>query len=270
MSRKNIQGVGINLRLEFLDDILRESPSLPFLEIIVENWFSPGPQHKKLEELRENYEISFHCVGMNLGGEDELNWDYLKKVKDLKEKYCPKHLSDHLCFQAHGGNHHHDLLPFPLNQATLENVSERVKAVQDFFGEEILIENLSYYLEFEESKMSESEFLKELNKKTSCFYLLDLNNIWVNSKNLNISIDDFLKDIDWSNVREVHLAGAEKFEKFYVDTHGSPIHPEVLNLVRKHRKSLINIPIIYERDRNLKGLTGMLSQIDLVKEALYG
>ena len=263
-------GIGINLRLELIDDILRERPTLPFFEIIVDNWFSTGPHHKKLEEIRNNYDISFHSVGMNLGGVDDINYTYLDTIKSLRDIYKPFHISDHLCFQAHGGNHHHDLLPFPLNSSSLKSVTERVNRIQDYLGENILIENLSYYVEFKNSSMSEIEFLNELNRQTGCLYLLDLNNIWVNSKNLNHSMDNYLQNLDWKLVKEVHMAGPDYSGEIYIDTHGSNVNDELLNIVNTHQGHLRNIPIIYERDTNLLGLSEMINQVELISESLNG
>lgn len=263
-----ISGVGMNLRLEFIDQILKEKPKLDFLEVIADNWISAGPHHKKLEKIREHYPISFHCVGMNLGGEDELNFEYLKTLKELCDKFQPFHLSDHLCFQAHGGHHYHDLLPFALYEKSLESIRERVEKTQSILGRQLLLENLSYYVEFKDSTMSEEEFLNELTQQADCFILLDLNNIWVNEKNLEKNTTTYLETINWKRVKELHIAGAEKQGEVWVDTHGSSIRSDVLKLVERNKEKILNKPILYERDNNLEELEGCLKECNKLREVL--
>ena len=116
--------------------------------------------------------------------------------------------------------------------------------------------------------MTEFDFLNELTSKTNSSLLLDLNNLWVNSKNLNTNIEEELKKLDWNNVKEVHLAGPELKDGFFVDTHGSSIHSEVLNLLKDHKQKIKNIPIIYERDNNIISLENLIHELDTVKETL--
>ena len=266
---KQISGVGINLRLEYIDDVLENLPDLPFLEIIVDNWLSLGPHHKKLEKLRSHYDISFHCVGMNLGGVDDLDYSYLKKILELKNKFNPIHISDHACFQTHRGNSHHDLLPLPMNKASLKNISERVLKVQDFMNEAILLENLSYYIEYETSDMTEYDFLNQISFKTDCYFLLDFNNIWVNSKNLKVDLDKYLEEIKWERVKEIHVAGAEKFDDLYIDTHGTGINNEVLKIAKNCKDKLKNLPIIYERDNHIPSLNQLMEETQKMMGAIH-
>jgi uncharacterized protein (UPF0276 family) len=268
--KNNIQGVGINLRLETIDEVLEKKPDVSLLEIIVDNWLSQGPHHKKLEKIRMDYPISFHCVGMNIAGTDKINNYYLSEIKKLKEKFQPIHISDHLCVTAQAQHQHHDLLPFPFNEEYLANTVDRVTQIQEYLDEAILLENLSYYVEYKSSQMSEIEFLDQLSNKTSCSYLLDLNNIWVNQQNLNTTVDDYLKFVDWSKVKEVHLAGPEKVNDIYVDTHGTDIYPELIAIIKKYKEQLKQIPIIYERDNHLDGLTNLLLQKKVIDEAING
>ncbi|EQC50470.1 DUF692 domain-containing protein [Bacteriovorax sp. DB6_IX] len=263
-------GVGINLRLEFIDEILEKKPKIDFLEIIADNWLSVGPHHKKLAALRKDYEISFHCVGMNLAGSDELSRDYLNEIKSLIQQYSPFQVSDHLSVQKYRGVCFHDLLPHPFNNKSLINMSERISYIQDFLGTEILVENLSYYHQFESSDRSEASFINELANLTGCSVLLDLNNIWVNEMNFGLSTKDFLDELNLDVVKEVHVAGAEKKGELFIDTHGSDIHPEVLNILAGLRKHLGGLPIVYERDNNLPDFSKILEQRNLIVEVLNG
>lgn len=262
------KGVGLNLRLEYIDEIILVKPRVSVLEIIVENWFSEGPHHQKLEKLRADYDLSFHCVGMNIAGESSLNRAHIKKVKDLKDRYRPIHVSDHLCMTAHKGVQHHDLLPIPFNTKYLKNSIQRILEVQDLMGEEILLENLSYYIEYKESEMSEIDFFNEIFKETNSNLLLDLNNIWVNSKNLRIDLKKEIKKVDWQKVSEIHLAGPELRKGIFVDTHGSSIHSEVYHLLQEVKDEIQSIPIIYERDNNLVDLKSLMEEVRKIESVL--
>ncbi len=271
-TNSHLKGAGVTLRLDHIDAILETKPELPYLEIITENWFSDGPHHKKLEKIREDYDILFHCVGMNFGGVDPIDEKYFKKVKELAKKFEPYHISDHLCFQKNKNQYHHDLLPFPFNEESLETISKRVLQAQELIGETLLIENLSYYVEFKATDIDEVTFINELLKRTGAYMLLDLNNIWVNHKNLGIDCDAYLEKINWDKVREIHVAGPEIFDGVYIDTHGSEVHEDVLNMVSKYRKPLSNLPITYERDNNIPPFEELLAQVrqidNIVKSGL--
>lgn len=263
------KGVGINLRLEYIDEFLIERPDVDFVEIILDNYHSKGPHHRKLEKVREDYGISFHCVGMNIGGVDPINKKYLRKTRELIKRFSPFQVSDHLCFQSLDGISFHDLLPFPLTEEFLESTIKRVTEIQDHLDQQILIENLSYYTEYKESQMSEVDFINTLTSKCDAKILLDLNNIWVNEKNLKISSEVYLEKVNWKSVGEIHLAGAEKFGDIYVDTHGSEVDSEVLELCSRNKDKIKNIPVVYERDNNLPKLDELLKQRDIIKEVIY-
>jgi uncharacterized protein (UPF0276 family) len=264
-----VKGVGINLRLDYINQFLELRPKVDFVEVILDNYHSLGPHHKKLEKVRSDYDVSFHCTGMNLGGVDELNLEYLNKTRELIRIFSPFHVSDHLCFGKLNGVAFHDLLPFPLNNEFLKNVTARVHKVQEVLDKQILVENLSYYTEYESSHMSEVDFLNELSFKTDSKILLDINNIWVNELNLSIDSREFLKTIDWSRVGEIHLAGAEKFGDVYIDTHGSDVSQEVLELTRENKDKIKDIPVVYERDTNLPPFGEIIDQRNRIEEIIY-
>jgi uncharacterized protein (UPF0276 family) len=257
---KNLRGVGINLRLDYIDEFLEVKPSVPFVEVILDNYHSEGPHHKKLEKVRESYPVSFHCVGMNLGGTESINDFYLRRTKDLIDKFQPFQVSDHLCLQKFDKICFHDLLPFPLNEEGLSNVIERVNYIQDYLDSNLLIENLSYYCEYESSSLKEYEFLNEVTATTGASILLDLNNVWVNELNLSLSTSDYLENIDWSRVKEAHVAAPEKLNHLYVDTHGDIVQAPVIELMRVYKEKLQEIPVVYERDSNLPNFKEIIDE----------
>lgn len=266
----SIRGVGLNLRLEFIDEFLRTKPDVDFVEVILDNYHSDGPHHKKLEIVRRDYEVSFHCVGMNLAGTDDLNEKYFDKTNELINKFSPFQISDHLCFQAVDGNQLHDLLPFPLTSSFLDSTVSRVEKIQEMLKQEILIENLSYYVEFKNTEMKEYEFINMLTEKTGAKILFDLNNIWVNEKNLKLSANEYIENINWKSVSEIHLAGAEIFDGTYIDTHGEVVSDDVMELVRLNKDKLINLPVIYERDNNIPSLDKILEETTRIREVIRG
>ena len=244
---------GLNLRLELIDDFLFNRPSISCLEIIAENFFTAGGHHRKLEQLRQDYDISLHCLGMNIGGVDPLNIDYLTRVTELARRFEPLHISDHLSVEGHGGRYFHDLLPFPLNEDSLANVCRRTRTVQDFLGEPLLLENLSYYIEYKDSTINEAEFLNAVCIDSDAKILLDLNNIIINQANLGHSAEHFLATINWSQVAEIHLAGATaQADELLVDCHNAEVNDELLRLWHRYRYRLLpTVPVIYERDNDL-------------------
>lgn len=272
-------GVGLNLRLEFIDNIIKHKPDIPFFEIIADNWFSTGPHHAKLEEIRKDYPVYFHCVGMNLGGYDRLNTKYIKKIKELAARFEPLHISDHLCFQTHKSHSYHDLLPFPMNDDFANLISSRISFAQELIGETILVENLSYYLEFKQSDMTEPEFITEIAKRSGCKLLLDLNNIHVNEMNLGYDCKEFLQGIPLDRVGEIHLAGPELVDDVYVDTHGSYVADYVLELARSIDPKLAEpradgpisgVPIIYERDTNIPDFLDLVGEVKSLDKDILG
>ena len=264
----DFQGVGLNLHLDQLDYIQTHKPDLPFIEVIADNWLSDGPHHLKLEKLRQDYQVVFHCVNSNIAGTDPLNRDYFRFLKKLKDKYQPRHISDHLCVQAHKGVYFHDLLPFPLNRENIHHCRNRIEEIQTTLNQNILVENLSYYLEFPESEMNESQFLAELVKESGCSILLDLNNIWVNQQNLGFPMSDYLGELDLEKVQEIHIAGAERFDGLYIDTHGSQVKDEVLEALKRILPHCSNIPVIYERDNHVPSTGDLLEEVTAMNKRL--
>lgn len=261
--------LGLNLRLEYIDALLDTRPPLACLEIIAENFFTPGAHHAKLEKLRSDYELVLHCLGMNIGGVDPLDRNYLALIAELRKKFAVRHISDHLSVERHAGIYFHDLLPFPFNAESLSNVSARVARIQDYLQENILLENLSYYVEFNSSDIPEVEFINALLHKTGAGLLLDLNNLWVNEQNLAQPARAFLDTLDWTKVAQVHLAGAETIDALQIDTHGAEVPAPVLQLLHAYREKLTpTTPLIYERDSNLPTWSALLASIAQLRGAL--
>jgi len=254
---------GIGLRRLHYRELIDTLPPISLLEIHTENFFSNNYRlHEILRAVAENYDLSFHCVGMSLGSTDGLNIDYLKRLKELTAIYKPKFISDHLSWGSASNNYFHDLLPFPYNIESLKLFSEKINFVQDYLSAQILIENPSLYVSFAESTTSETEFLNELVLNTGCGLLLDINNIFVSSHNLSFNAYEYLDAIDARAVKQIHLAGfEERGNGVLIDTHSQVVSSEVLELFKYFIKKHGARPTIFEQDQNLEALPALLNEL---------
>lgn len=271
---ERLKGVGLNLHLDHLRELQCLGNSIPYIEVIADNWLSPGPHHKLLEQIRADYPVYFHCVGSNIAGTDPISLDYLKRIRELADRFDVVHISDHLCVQQHQSVCFHDLLPFPLTEKWLAHCVDRVLIIQEALARSIAVENLSYYIEFSDSEMSESCFLNELSKSSHCGILLDLNNVWVNEKNLKLDAIKFIHEIDHDRILEIHLAGPELRDGIYVDTHGSDVRDDVLDYFSVLPRNLHEqVPVFYERDNHRPDLQRLIEhsiEIEQKINKVYG
>jgi uncharacterized protein (UPF0276 family) len=181
--RHNI-GFGLGLRTDHYQTILAEKPPVDWFEVITENYLVPGGKPLYyLDSIRVDYPLVMHGVSLSIGDTDALNFDYLRQVKALAERIAPAWISDHLCWTGVNGVNLHDLLPLPYTQEAVQHVADRVKTVQDFLGRRILLENVSSYITYAHSEMSEWEFLSAVAERADCLILLDINNIFVSAHN---------------------------------------------------------------------------------------
>ena len=234
---------------------------MPWFEVLADNYLcGGGPALAQLDEIRSRYPMVFHCVGMNLGSVDPIDLKYLKKLKRNITRFDPAWVSDHLCWSAVSGRSHHDLLPLPYTEEVVRHVSERILSVQEFLGRQILIENVSSYIQYRDPEMTEWEFLSEVSKRSDCLILLDINNVYVNSVNHDFSPDKYLKGIPRDRVRQFHIAGYEEDEFVLVDTHGSEVSDSVWKLYKEAIRYFGPIPTAIERDNNIPDLQTLLAE----------
>jgi uncharacterized protein len=205
-------GFGLGLRAQHYTAILETRPKIDWFEVITEDYLvSGGRPLYYLHRVRELYPLVMHGVSLSIGSGDPINFDYLKKVKALAVSVQPAWISDHLCWTGVNGLNVHDLLPLPYTEEALKHVVERVKRVQDFLGRQILLENVSSYIEYQASMMKEWEFLAAIAQQADCFILLDINNIYVSSVNHQFDPLDYINAIPIDRVRQFHLAGHKNF-----------------------------------------------------------
>ena len=256
-------GFGLGLRTDHYESILAGPRRVDWFEIISENYMVPGgkPLHF-LDRVRAEYPLVMHGVSLSIGSTDALNRDYLRDLKTLAERVQPAWISDHLCWGGVAGKNLHDLLPLPYNRETLEHVAERVQQVQDFLGRRLLLENVSSYLTYKRSEMSEWEFLREVSERADCLILLDVNNIYVSSVNHGFNPIDYLEGIPAARVQQFHLAGHRNLETHIIDTHDEPIVDPVWNLYREAVRRFGPVSTMIERDDNIPPYEELLTELD--------
>lgn len=266
-SEKPYLGFGLGLRTQHYDAILSENPAVDWFEIITDNYLVPGGKPLYyLDQIRERYPIVMHGVSLSIGSVDPLDMDYLKQVKALDTRIKPTWISDHLCWTGVKGLNTHDLLPLPYTQETINHVASRLRQVQDYLRQPILIENASSYLTYKQSEMTEWEFLTEIVRQSGCYILLDVNNVYVSSINHAFDPLDYLQAIPPERVVQIHLAGHSNQGDYIIDTHDAPISPAVWDLYAATIKHLGSVSTMIERDDNIPPLSDLLVELEQAKK----
>lgn len=256
-------GFGLGLRPAHYETVLNESLAVDWFEIISENYIVPGgkPLHY-LDRIRERYPMVMHGVSLSIGSQDPLNREYLKQLRALAKRIEPQWISDHLCWTGAHGLNAHDLLPLPYTEEALKHVVRRVSEVQDFLGRRILLENVSSYVSYPESEMSEWEFLREIATRADCLILLDINNIYVSSINHEFNPHHYLDAIPVERVWQFHLAGHRNLGDYIIDTHDEPVIDPVWELYARAVRRFGRVSTMIERDDNIPPLPELLAELD--------
>ncbi|MBL8522531.1 MAG: DUF692 domain-containing protein [Betaproteobacteria bacterium] len=252
---------GIGLRTPHYRAMLDNPPPVSFLEVHSENFFGDGGQPLRyLDRFREDYPVSTHGVGLSLGSADTLDPEHLRRLKRLVDRIEPTLVSEHLCWVGVNGRFLNDLLPIPYTEEALEHVIGQVGRVQDFLGRQIMVENVSSYLQFVDSSIPEWEFVREVAERAGCRILLDVNNIYVNSVNHGFDAHAYLDAIEPGSVGEIHLAGFQDTGEVLIDTHGSSVCEAVWKLYERAIKRLGPIPTLIEWDTDIPALEVLLDE----------
>lgn len=257
-------GFGLGLRPKHYEALLGEhAGAVDWLEAITENYLGLGgkPLHY-LSKLRERYPIVLHGVSLSIGSTDPLDERYLRQLRELADRLEPAWISDHLCWTGVGGVNLHDLLPLPYTEETLTHVADRISRAQDLLGRQILIENVSSYIAFPQSQMSEHEFLAELAARSDCLLLLDVNNVYVSSVNHGFDAREYLAALPRDRIRQIHLAGHSRQDAYLIDTHDTPVSESVWALYREAIARFGPVPTMIERDDNIPALDELLIELD--------
>lgn len=265
-SKMPFLGFGLGLRPDYYEEILTQKPALDWFEILTENYLVPGGKPLYyLNKIREQYPIVMHGVSLSIGSTDPLDTEYLKQLKDLASCVEPAWISDHLCWTGVQGRNVHDLLPIPYTHEAISHIVSRIQQIQDFLGRPILIENVSSYLTYKQSEMSEWDFILEIVKQAGCYILLDVNNVYVSSVNHQFNPLDYIKAMPADRVAQIHLAGHSNHGDYIIDTHDAPVIEPVWDLYAATIQHLGKISTMIERDDNMPPLTELLTEINRAK-----
>jgi uncharacterized protein (UPF0276 family) len=266
-----LQGFGLGLRPAHYEALLSGSPAVDWLEIVSENYLVPGGQPLDyLERIRARYPVVMHGVSLSIGSTDPLDRRYLAELKELAGRVEPAWISDHLCWTGVEGRNLHDLLPLPYTEEALAAVTRRVGEVQELLGRQILLENVSSYVSYRDSEMTEWEFLAEVARRADCAILLDINNIYVSAMNHGFDPASYLAGIPRERVRQFHLAGHSDREGHLIDTHDHPIAAPVWALYREAVGRFGPVPTMIERDDNIPELGVLVAELDVARAVAAG
>lgn len=266
MDNEHFLGFGLGLRIPHFEDVINTKPNVDWFEVLSENYLVAGGKPRYyLKEVAERYPVVMHGVAMSVGSTDPLDINYLKQLKHLISDVKPRWISDHLCFNQSGGINSHDLLPLPYTEEAINHVAKRIAQAQDYLGQQMLIENVSSYLSYKESTMSEWEFYNEVCKRADCLMLLDINNIYVSARNHQFDPLEYLNAIDKQRVRQIHLAGHSDYGDYVIDTHDHPICDPVWSLYDSAVQRFGAISTMIERDDNIPSLDELVAELDVAR-----
>ncbi|MGF7171969.1 hypothetical protein FHS91_003672 [Sphingobium xanthum] len=255
-------GFGLGLRKQHYAEFLEHRVAVDFVEVISENFMVDGGRPRRiLREVRERYPVALHGVSMSVGSADGVDRAYLVRLRALVEEIEPLFVSDHLCWTQSGGFNSHDLLPLPYTQEALDIVCANISIAQDALGREMLIENPSSYISFENDMMSEWAFLDAVCARTGCGLLLDVNNVFVSATNHGFDPVANLDGVPHERVRQIHLAGHAQGETMLIDTHDSPVAASVWDLYRHILPRLGPVATMIERDDAIPPLHELLAEL---------
>jgi uncharacterized protein len=256
---------GIGLRAQHHAELLQRRPSLGWVEVHSENHFARGGvQREVLHEVRGLYPLSLHGVGLSLGSTDPLDELHLNELKRLVRDFEPFLVSEHVSWGSVDGRFVNDLLPLPYTEEALRHTAQRVRAVQDALGRQILMENVSSYLQFSGAQLTEWQFLAALVAESGCAILLDVNNVYVNAMNHGFDPQVYLNCIPSAAVREIHLAGHSTTRigrrEVLIDTHGTAVCAAVWDLYGAALNRFGRIPTLIEWDTDLPALDVLIAE----------
>jgi uncharacterized protein len=248
---------GVGLKPEHIDGILRDRPALGFFEIHAENYMGAGgPPHRRLEAIRALYPLSLHGVGLSIGSPKPLDREHLARLAALARRYQPGLFSEHLAWSSHNETYLNDLLPLPYTPETLAAVCEHIDQVQEALARPMLLENPSTYVLFEESTIAETDFIREIARRTGCGLILDVSNVLVSATNHGFDARAYLDAFPLERVGEIHLAGFAEAEDdcgnlLLIDSHDSPVRAPVWSLYREVIERRGPTPTLIEWDNDV-------------------
>jgi uncharacterized protein len=266
--------VGVGFKPEHFEAIVETRPQLGFFEVHAENYMGAGgAPHRRLDAIREGYPLSLHGVGLSIGSPGKLDRAHLQRLAAVARRFEPTLVSEHLAWSTHEGAFLNDLLPLPYTDETVARVSEHVDEVQNALGRTLLLENPSTYVVFAESTWTETDFLREIARRTGCGLLLDVNNVFVSAVNHGFDPELYLADFPVAAVGEIHLAGcAEDSDDaglpLLIDAHNSLVRDPVWSLYSTTIRRLGATPTLIEWDNDVPAWATLLGEARRAKRAI--
>ncbi len=248
---------GAGLKPEHVDAILADDNAAGFFEVHAENYMGKGgAPHAALAEIRQRFPLSVHGVGLSIGSASHLDAGHLSRLAHVVERYEPVLVSEHLAWSTHEETYYNDLLPVPYTAEVLDRVFDHIDEVQEKLNRQILLENPSTYVAYEQSTLTELEFLAAVVKRTGCGLLLDINNVFVSATNHSFSAQTYLDRFPLSHVREIHLAGHasetdDEGQPLLIDAHDRPVAGAVWSLYDRVIEMIGPMPTLIEWDNDV-------------------
>ncbi|MCY1021587.1 DUF692 domain-containing protein [Pyxidicoccus sp. MSG2] len=262
-------GAGIGLRRSFYEELPRTERSLDWVEIIPENFLTLGGRPQRtLDACAERWPVLPHGVGLDIGGPDALDGDYVTRLAALVARVDAPFFSDHLCYSRLDGVYLHDLLPLPFTEAAVEHVVPRVREVMARVGRPFLLENPSYYANMPGGTLPEADFLRHVVEEADCGLLLDVNNVYVNALNHGYDARAFVDALPLERVVQVHLAGHTRYPDVIIDTHGDRVCGDVWSLYEYVLRRTGPVATLIEWDQDIPSLDAVLDEADVARAAL--
>ncbi len=269
--REPFRGFGLGLRPKHYAEFLAAPQRVDWLEVISENYMVQGGKPlAMLDAIRADYPVAMHGVSMSLGSVGELDFGYLAKLKDLARRIEPMWISDHLCWTGVHGVNLHDLYPLPYTDEAVRHVAARIRQAQDFLGRRLVVENVSSYLAYASSAMSEWAFVSAVAEEADCLLLLDVNNIHVSATNHGYDAREFVDGVPAHRVQQIHLAGHSDLGDHLIDTHDAPIAEAVFELYGYACRRFGAVSAMIERDDAIPPLADLIQELDRVREVARG
>ena len=260
-------GYGLGLRSAYYAQILEQSPPVDWFEIVSENYMVQGGKALYyLDAIVERYPVVMHGVSLSIGGPHALDRDYLDRLQHLAERVRPAWVSDHLCWSRGDAHQLHDLLPLPYTEESLHYVAARVRQVQDMLQRPLVLENVSSYVRAGADEFSEWAFLAALSDLSGCELLLDVNNVYVSSRNHGFDPWAFIQALPAHRIRQLHLAGHSDYGDYVIDTHDAPVSDPVWALYQRTLAHLGPVATLLERDDHFPPFEELLAELQTARE----
>jgi uncharacterized protein len=262
-------GSGLGYRDKWFEQLLTQSKQQPdFLEITADHFIdAPAWKINELDALAEKFTLIPHALDLSLGSADGIDIDYLEKLADLVEKLNPPYWSEHLAFTKANGRELGHLAPLPFSHEAIEAVTRNVETTREFIPIPLILENITYGLKMDGAEMDEARFLTLALESSNCGWLLDVTNLYINSRNHNFDPAEFLNRAPTEKIVQLHYVGFSTNAKGkLIDSHGTDVNPEIRSLLNQVIEKTPVKGAILERDENLPNFEKIMGEIELTRK----